>query len=89
MSIAENMLLGMVKSLGISPDDVKQVAGMVARLNVMVAEIDGFKSGTVEMVRHFNSRLDRIEAKLDRIAGTNSLPALDSPMPNGKGLHNG
>lgn len=68
MSIAENMLLGLIKQMGISPDDVKNVMGLVQRLHTIVSEVDGFKTGARSMVQHFDARFDRIEAALERLA---------------------
>ena len=68
MSVAENLLLGLVKSLGIQPSDMRNVVDMVQRLNSVLAEIDEFKAGAAAMVRHFDARIDRLDAALTALA---------------------
>ncbi len=67
MSITDNVLLGLVQRLGISPKDVREMASAIARANSVLAEVDAFKQGAAAVVAHFNKRLDAIEARQEYI----------------------
>lgn len=78
MGIAENMLAGLIKQLGISPNDIKKVVQLVERLDAMVSEIDQFKAAAAAWTQHFNARFDAIEARLKRAEETARLPVIST-----------
>lgn len=92
MSILENMALSLMQQAGIRPEQIVQAYQLVLGWQ---AEIDAFKAGSAGMVRHYNQRLEMIDAKLDHIeqlitrlagdAAAVDVPALQ-PL-NGKGLN--
>jgi hypothetical protein len=69
------LLSGLIKSLGISPDAVANLAQDVAReIAQLRADRVGFAQSSSFVVADFRARLDRIEAKLDALAGLSDVP---------------
>lgn len=64
---AETIVNSLVQSLGIKPADLQATMQVVGKLHAALVEIEAFKVGAGQMVQHFNSRLDKIEARLARI----------------------
>ena len=80
MNIADTLL----KGLGIEPEQLKGQMAEIAK------EYTGFKSGFQAWMNHYNSRLDKIEAKQDEIiAILKSLPLPKQParLLNGTDHH--
>lgn len=80
---AEAIIGGLIKSLGISQDDIRQVAGIIAKLNAFCGEIDAFKSGTQQMVAHFNRRFDALETRLTALEKHQTPATALQPLLNG------
>jgi hypothetical protein len=83
---AETIVRAIMGAFGITPEHVSQ--GMAAVQNV-VAEIDAFKGGAANMVRHFNGRLDAIEARQIRIENLLNDPADDAGLKRNRNNHAG
>ena len=58
------MLLALVKQMGIGPADVDRVVRTVARADAAFAEITAFKSGFQALAARLDERLDTIERKI-------------------------
>ena len=69
------LLTGLVKSLGISPDAVANLAQDVAReIAQLRADRAGFALSSTQVVADFRMRLDRLEAKIDALAELSDVP---------------
>lgn len=78
---AETIVNALISGLGIKPADLQATMQIVARLQSTLGEVDAFKSGAIQMVQHFNARLDRIEAQLARIEANQW--DTDTALPHG------
>jgi hypothetical protein len=91
MSIAENMLLGVIKQMGIAPGDIAKVVVVIDRMNSLVGEMDDFKTAAAAWLKHFDARFDAIEARLKRaediarISVTSTGDHHERNHPNGHG----
>lgn len=63
----EALLLGLFKQMGVGPEQVQQVFTTIQGINQLCQEVEGFKLGMRQLVQHFDTRLNAIEARLERI----------------------
>jgi hypothetical protein len=83
MSLAETI----IRALGINPADAQAaVNSVVTDANRVKTEVLAAKGGFQAAIAHFNTRLDRIEGKIDLIIKEQSLNREFSHAPNGKDI---
>lgn len=76
------MVSNMIKAMGVSQDDIANVVGLIQSLNAMLAEKEELKTAFGAWTKHYDRRLDRIEAMLSSLGA--SVPSNVRQLPNGK-----